>query len=141
MRDLEYLDPEKCRIVHERRQKLGLYQYELAKLIDVTPSHFSRIARGHAPCSPELRRKLEDALKLKPNSLSPAYPSRTCNGFVFGSPLPLNQPNDIIGPEVDDILATLPPEMRPLAAHLVLKVVSEICSVIKSALQPLGNDA
>jgi transcriptional regulator with XRE-family HTH domain len=139
MRDLEYLDPEKCRIIRAARKEQGLSQKDLAKLIYVSPSGLSRIARGLAPCSTEHRRALEDALKLKPNSLSPTCPSRRCNGLVFSFPLPRKKPDIIVGPEVDDLLATLPPEMQQDAARLVLEVVSGICRVMASTRQASGR--
>jgi transcriptional regulator with XRE-family HTH domain len=135
-----YLSREERQRLRAAWQKKGLNQKGLAGLIGVSPSQLSRIARGLAECSPELRKGLEQVLDLKPNSLSPACPSRTCNGFIFGSPLPLNQPDIIVGPEVDDILATLPPEMRAIAARLALEVLSRAVGEIAQRLRAYVNE-
>jgi transcriptional regulator with XRE-family HTH domain len=139
VRDWEYLDPEECRKLRTARQKNRLKQKDLAGLIGVSPSQFCRIENGHGKCSPEQKRTLEEALELGSNSLSPTYPSRRSSGLVFGFPLPLKQPDIIVGPEVDDLLATLPPEMQPDAARLVLEVVSGICRVMASTRQAHGR--
>jgi transcriptional regulator with XRE-family HTH domain len=133
----EYLNPEQCRILRERREYIGLTQKELAKKINVSEALFSRIVRGKEPCTAELRKELEKELDLEANSLSPANSSYNLRdrekqfrrGAVFSSHLTLTQSNDLVGLEVDAIIASLPPEMRPFVGCMVVDFTSYICKL------------
>jgi transcriptional regulator with XRE-family HTH domain len=66
-----YLDPEGCRILREAREFKGMKQRELADLLKINRSTYSRIEAGGGKLSTKQRIILENELDLKPDSLSP----------------------------------------------------------------------
>jgi ribosome-binding protein aMBF1 (putative translation factor) len=67
-----YLSREERQKLRAAWQKKGLNQKGLAGLIGVSPGQLSRITRGLAECSPELRKDLEQVLDLIPSRFDDA---------------------------------------------------------------------